>query len=260
MQPIFPTILMENDNIVGEGLRLILLNTPFLPQYCDSKHDNLESLSEHQPALFIIVVGRESKVSVSDQITRIRGLYGSARIVILADESQRELLPDVIELGANAALLTSISSESLIKTLHALMSDNMVIVNADLWPTPSTNCAGANQGAGLNVELSEKEPRQLSSREIAILDRIVEGDSNKHIARHFNIAEATVKAHVKAILRKIGVTNRTQAAIWSMNNKPTKLFDDIETMNENEVSEEGLRAANFKLGHKPVTFEATDTI
>jgi two-component system nitrate/nitrite response regulator NarL len=57
----------------------------------------------------------------------------------------------------------------------------------------------------------------LSSREIAILERIVRGDSNKHVARFFNIAEPTVKAHVKAILRKLGASNRTQAAMWAVN-------------------------------------------
>jgi two-component system nitrate/nitrite response regulator NarL len=46
---------------------------------------------------------------------------------------------------------------------------------------------------------------------------LVKGDSNKSIARKIEIAEATVKVHVKAILRKIGVHNRTQAAIWAMN-------------------------------------------
>jgi two-component system nitrate/nitrite response regulator NarL len=63
----------------------------------------------------------------------------------------------------------------------------------------------------------------LSAREIAILERIVRGDSNKHVARFFKIAEPTVKAHVKAILRKIGASNRTQAAIWALNNG---LFND----------------------------------
>ena len=47
---------------------------------------------------------------------------------------------------------------------------------------------------------------------------LIEGDSNKSIARKIDIAEATVKVHVKAILRKIRVQNRTQAAIWGMNN------------------------------------------
>ena len=47
---------------------------------------------------------------------------------------------------------------------------------------------------------------------------LVDGSSNKAIARKINIAEATVKVHVKAILRKIRVNNRTQAAVWAMNN------------------------------------------
>ena len=59
---------------------------------------------------------------------------------------------------------------------------------------------------------------QLSPREKAILSCLIEGDSNKCIARKIDIAEATVKVHVKAILRKIRVHNRTQAAIWGMNN------------------------------------------
>ena len=58
----------------------------------------------------------------------------------------------------------------------------------------------------------------LSPRETAILLCLIDGNSNKSIARKIGITEATVKAHVKAILRKIRVQNRTQAAIWGMNN------------------------------------------
>ncbi|MFX5817298.1 LuxR C-terminal-related transcriptional regulator, partial [Acinetobacter baumannii] len=61
---------------------------------------------------------------------------------------------------------------------------------------------------------------QLSPREISILQCLIEGDSNKCIARKINIAEATVKVHIKAILRKIRVQNRTQAAIWGLNHRP----------------------------------------
>jgi two-component system nitrate/nitrite response regulator NarL len=59
---------------------------------------------------------------------------------------------------------------------------------------------------------------QLSPREKTILHCLIEGDSNKCIARKIDIAEATVKVHVKAILRKIRVHNRTQAAVWAVNN------------------------------------------
>jgi DNA-binding CsgD family transcriptional regulator len=63
-------------------------------------------------------------------------------------------------------------------------------------------------------------PPHLSSREAAILDGLVQGAPNKVIAHQLNITEATVKVHVKAILRKIRVRNRTQAAIWAMSRQP----------------------------------------
>jgi two-component system, NarL family, nitrate/nitrite response regulator NarL len=66
---------------------------------------------------------------------------------------------------------------------------------------------------------SSYTPR-LSARQQSILRCLIQGDSNKTIARKMAIAEATVKVHVKAILRRIRVHNRTQAAIWAMGNGP----------------------------------------
>ena len=60
---------------------------------------------------------------------------------------------------------------------------------------------------------------QLSGREVAILNALVQGKSNKVIAYQLCITEATVKVHVKAILRKIPVHNRTQAAIWALHHQ-----------------------------------------
>jgi two-component system nitrate/nitrite response regulator NarL len=57
---------------------------------------------------------------------------------------------------------------------------------------------------------------KLSEREIQILDGLVKGYANKVIARRCDISEATVKVHMKSILRKIRVGNRTQAAIWAL--------------------------------------------
>jgi two-component system nitrate/nitrite response regulator NarL len=56
----------------------------------------------------------------------------------------------------------------------------------------------------------------LSERERQIIDGLIKGDSNKTIARAFGIAEATVKVHMKAILRKVSCSNRTQVAIWAL--------------------------------------------
>jgi len=169
--------------------------------------------------------------ALHSKIGRIRERYPLSRIALLAEDSNRERLSSALEAGANAALLTSMTPDGLVKSLQALMSDELVVVDAKLV-TSSVASNGA-EGFGLtmvaehasNLDLSQQPAKGLSIREIEILDRIVQGDSNKLIARRFDIAEATVKAHVKAILRKIGATNRTQAAIWAMNAKPTEAKD-----------------------------------
>jgi two-component system nitrate/nitrite response regulator NarL len=67
----------------------------------------------------------------------------------------------------------------------------------------------------LGTAPSRRLPR-LSERETQILDGLVKGHANKVIARTYDITEATVKVHMKSILRKIQVANRTQAAIWAL--------------------------------------------
>ncbi len=69
----------------------------------------------------------------------------------------------------------------------------------------------------------ERGPEQhvpLSPREHQILQCLVAGHPNKVIARELDIAEATVKVHIKGLLRKVKASNRTQAAIWAMNQRP----------------------------------------
>ena len=61
--------------------------------------------------------------------------------------------------------------------------------------------------------------RKLSDREVGILRCLVDGDANKVISRRLNIAEPTVKVHIKAILRKLHVDNRTQAAVWAISKR-----------------------------------------
>ena len=66
--------------------------------------------------------------------------------------------------------------------------------------------------------------RPLSARETGILRHLARGESNKVIARQLDITEATVKVHIKAILRKIQVRNRTQAAVWALDQGLTTEF------------------------------------
>ncbi|WP_425286916.1 response regulator transcription factor [Microvirga vignae] len=63
---------------------------------------------------------------------------------------------------------------------------------------------------------------QLSAREAEVLSCLRQGVSNKVIARQLDVTEATIKVHVKTILRKIGASNRTQAAMWASQHLPQR--------------------------------------
>ena len=222
-ESVVPTYILQSDGLFREGLRLLLLKTRFRPHGCAIDLEDLSDVPYDKPVLFIVAVGADQAVICS----KIRSRYPLAFIVAVADESNPRSLASVLEDGANAALFNSVSSEDLVSTLQAVINGKLILIDARLWPIDLQPKAEERLPPLLAdddaLEVAD-EPRglKLSAREIAILQRIVQGDSNKHVARFFKIAEPTVKAHVKAIFRKIGANNRTQAAIWAMNHR---LFD-----------------------------------
>ena len=230
MSQLFPTFVMENDNLVREGLRHILAGTPFQPTFLSWNEADLDLAGGRQARVFIIIA--QERERLVEQVGTLRSRFGRACIVVLLDESYRDATHSLFDKGANAALPISISPEGLIRTLQALISDDIRVAGGGFLPVTPSRSAEGSEFAEAAVE---REPRRLSSREVGILDRIVKGDSNKHIARHFDIAEATVKAHVKAILRKIGAVNRTQAAIWSMNLQGARPFESPEEADCREI-------------------------
>src|SRR5437588_5379583 len=96
-----------------------------------------------------------------------------------------------------------------------------VVARQRTWPTVN-GCTALDLNGHKDhpqwVPTLRNRPR-LSEREAQILDGLVQGHANKVIARSCDITEATVKVHMKSLLRKIQVANRTQAAVWALENR-----------------------------------------
>jgi two-component system, NarL family, nitrate/nitrite response regulator NarL len=166
----------------------------------------------------------------------LRKQFGQAKLVVLADACTRSLLSSFVSANVNAILLTSISSEMLQRSLE------LVLVDHRLFPAEIMSLITDNALASHPFETARAEPVTfagataypthipaaqsatsesqakvtLSKREHQIIDCLVCGLPNKSIARELNITEATVKVYVKGLLRKIKVSNRTQVAIWAL--------------------------------------------
>jgi two-component system nitrate/nitrite response regulator NarL len=248
-----PTILIEPNPLLREGLGRILRGSRFRLLHAAPKIDALSRLRPNSRAL-LCIMGAHEDCSTPHQICQIKEHFCAGQVVVLSARCDFTNVLAALRAGANGYLINTISCESLLKSLELITLNETVIsfeflssLNAaapppwkeELASAPSAgfaaNARSAAAGEAPNVLDNETAPsleagaplsgelglararHDLSRRELTILRCLTSGASNKMIARELDISEATVKVHVKAILRKIRVHNRTQAAIWAMN-------------------------------------------
>jgi two-component system nitrate/nitrite response regulator NarL len=176
-----------------------------------------------QPVLLLIELSSDRSALFSE-IELFKKHHPAGKIALLADRDQliADEILEAFQAGAQAYFVRP-DGETFVKSLEVLMLGeiilppqlmNLVLGNQQI-PSMTTSPTLLGEPSS---EADERYSPKLSLKESCILRRLISGDSNKTIARNYSIAEATVKVHVKAILRKIRVRNRTQAAIWALNN------------------------------------------
>ena len=139
---------------------------------------------------------------------RILATGSQARVIVLTSFSDRERIVDALEAGAIGYLLKDAEPDDLLRGVRAA-------ANGD-WPLDPRAARVLLAGA----EAPKKAT--LSAREHEVLDLVAEGLSNKLIARRLGIAERTVKAHLTRIYEQLGVSDRTQAALWAKEQETTQ--------------------------------------
>jgi DNA-binding NarL/FixJ family response regulator len=221
----FVTVLVGRSALLREGLARILGAADFRIVASVSNVHDLNQSTQHQSILLIIDAGDEPNAAVG-QIERFKEQHPAGRVAVLADHYQLADMVSAFRAGTNVFFAKVMTCDAFIKALELVMLGETILPSELLSYIPGPEVAdehpatprGGRIATGALTQVEDNYVSRLSSREKGILRCIVEGASNKLIARKINIAEATVKVHVKAILRKIQVNNRTQAAIWAMNN------------------------------------------
>ncbi len=132
--------------------------------------------------------------------------------MILTVSNAEEDVVAALRGGADGYLLKDMDPEDILIKFREAASGRIV-----MSPNITECLARAMQSEGRN-ELWQNA-QDLTVREREILLHIREGESNKIIGRKLNIAEATVKVHVKNLLKKLGLKSRVEAAVWAVNNK-----------------------------------------
>jgi two-component system nitrate/nitrite response regulator NarL len=224
------TILGCKNSMLREGIKHILSSTRYKvhPEDLSCRGTAVPHLYGSAPFLFIIDSNLYPN-GMSNVVRELKGQHANARAVILADGFDLEEMKLVLQAGADGYCLATTGCEAMIKYLDLIMLGEVVFpssafLNAML-PASETIASRKESTAPITMtplqaerltETKDSVIRTLSSREAEILQCLMEGAPNKVIARKLEVAEATVKVHIKAILRKIRVANRTQAAMWAV--------------------------------------------
>lgn len=230
-QCLLPVVIAGRSILLREGLARILRTARFRILASVPSVDDLHpAILKHHPSLFLIVHTDETFDAALEQIEICRSRYPDGRIAVVVDRYRLNDLVSAFRTGANGYFVNVVNRDRFVKSLELVVLGETIfppaflsfLLNASSHSDQSgtSNHRGDQAGEAVAVVVDEPAPPLFSPRERLILNCLIEGDSNKCIARKLAIAEATVKVHVKAILRKIRVQNRTQAAIWGMNHAP----------------------------------------
>ena len=224
--PLIVCVVVHPSPIMREGLASILTKSPFQPACTASSIADVPSTIAGTSGQVLIPFGVREGSDLVDDMGAAKASFPDAHVVVLGDPGKPDFVMTALASGATSFVDEYVGTATLIKELELLTQGEPVISvsvlkkllghssvptheKAKLTPVP-------HQSEPLNAQREPEPKSQLSGREAAILNGLAQGASNKVIANQLKITEATVKVHVKAILRKIRVKNRTQAAIWAM--------------------------------------------
>jgi len=233
-----PTIVVESRLLVREALKSLMANSYRV--ICDIgstvEFSAMSGLSD-EPKL--VILGAQSTENALSEAVSARKLWPDSKIILLYEYLSPADFQKVLMSEINGCVPLFASPDTLISSLDMVVTKGarvMVVGDTQRLAIQAAQPGQSNQSEiKLQSDAAEHEdvsvdngalqqhpmnvhPLHLSERETQILDGLVKGHANKVIARTCDITEATVKVHMKSILRKIRVDNRTQAAIWAMAN------------------------------------------
>jgi two-component system, NarL family, nitrate/nitrite response regulator NarL len=238
-----PVIVTHPCSLFSDGRRQNLPKSRFHPIRLFSTVDddverNLQSAEDGVWVLGVEQFGPETETLVREVTESNRTL----KVIVLATSQNADETIRALNAGVSGFLCQDISSNQLRKSLDLILLGETVTsplwmtaltgtrrqaeVNAGMGAPNATSYLATNPGVGINAlgGLPNEMPsgasegdasRGLSRREVSILRSLTEGASNEVIARKLVITESTVKVHMKAILRKLRLQNRIQAALWA---------------------------------------------
>jgi DNA-binding NarL/FixJ family response regulator len=201
-------LLVADDHaVVRAGVASMLRETDItvVAEACDGAQA-LQMAQQHQPDVVLLDV-RMPEVDGMACLSRLKAELPNTPVVIFTAHDNPTYIARAVALGAAGYLVKSASQAELISAVQ------QVALGETLWSRENLRrVTGAITNSRSNNDLEVP----LTKRESEVLKQLALGLSNKEIAQALSISYETVKEHVQHVLRKLAVSDRTQAAVWAV--------------------------------------------
>ena len=198
--PVIRVLAVDDHPLALAGLQQLLgsLDEVALVGAAASGDEALELADEQEPDVVLMDLEMPGKDGIQATRELLARRPGTA-VVVLTSFSDRERILAALDAGAVGYLLKDVRPDELTRAIQAAAGGE-----APLHPRAARELLAARPSRP-----------QLSAREEEVLELVARGMPNKLIARRLEISERTVKGHLTRIFERIGVTDRTQAALWA---------------------------------------------
>ena len=210
------TFLICRNTLLRTGISHILADTPFA--VAAETFDDLSAfpaIVDETPVLILLCESLAAPV-YEEALEKLKAQYPFAKVVILADHLEPRAVVRLCAAGLDGLCPTAMPPPALLKALElGMLGETFLPASVGFELLKQRPRPQLCDGQAAPAPDTPDGVGNLSKREAQILHCLTQGASNKLIARDLGVTEATVKVHIKAILRKVKVANRTQAAMWA---------------------------------------------
>jgi len=200
-------LIADDHEVVRLGIKSLLADTDIVVvAEASDGEEALAAVRASEPDVVLLDV-RMPQMDGLTALARMRMEFPKLKIVILSTYDNPTYVARAVALGANGYLLKGVSRNDLVAAIRKTASGE------DAWTRDELRRV---TGALATPRMSAEVEVPLTHRESEVLRQLAHGLTNKEIGQALNISYETVKEHVQHILRKIGVNDRTQAAVWAV--------------------------------------------